>query len=124
MRDHIVEMALELPEGLLGLPEDVQWYIWNLYGKNHVMSELINKFEFIWHKPSYRLMTLVSCDQGAIQHGHHELADMIDDDDMWAYNICVHGRCENCAHYGFPCTNSAVYGFRNPYLVCLFHANF
>ena len=108
----------------LELPEDVQWYIWNIYGKNHVMTELINKFEFVWHEPSDRLKELVSCDQGAIQHGHHELADMIEDENMWAYNVCVYGRCENCAHYGFPYTNLAVYGFQNTKLNCLFQANF
>lgn len=108
----------------LELPEDVQWYIWNIYSKNHVMNELIDKFEFVWHEPSDRLKELVSCDRGAIQHGGHELADMIEDEDMWAYNSCVYGRCENCAHYGFPCTNLAFYGFRNPELDCLFYANF
>ena len=88
------------------------------------MNELIDKFEFVWHEPSDRLKELVSCDRGAIQHGGHELADMIEDEDMWAYNSCVYGRCENCAHYGFPCTNLAFYGFRNPELDCLFYANF
>jgi len=105
------------------LPEDVQWYIWKIYRKNHVMNELINKFKFVWYEPSDRLKELVSCDQGAIQHGHHELADMIEDEDMWAYDSCVYGRCENCAHYGFPCTNLAVYAFRNLKLDCLFHVN-
>lgn len=106
------------------LPEDVQWYIWRTYVKDHLTQDLIDSYEFVWHEPSDRLKSLVSCDPGAIQHGHHELADMIEDENMWAYHECVSNKCENCKHYGFPCSNLAVYGFENPHLDCLFHANF
>lgn len=108
----------------IALPDDVQWYIWGLYGKTHVMNELINTFEFVWHEPSDRLKQLVSCDRGAIQHGYNELSDMIDEENMWVWHTCVRGRCENCARHGFPCTNLAAYGFENLELNCLFHANF
>ena len=108
----------------LELPDDIQWYIWKIYRSNHVMSELFNNFEFVWHNPSDRLKSLVSCDHGAIQHGYHELADMIEDHNMWAYNSCVNDKCMNCQAYGFPCTNLAAYGFQNMELDCLFHANF
>ena len=108
----------------LSLPEDVQWYIWKIYGKTHIMNDLINSFEFVWHEPSDRLKQLVSCDKGAIQHGHNELSDMIDDENMWAWNSCINGHCQNCTTYGFPCTNLAMYGFDNPNLDRLFHANF
>ncbi len=106
------------------LPEDVQWYIWRTYVKEHLTHDLINSYEFVWYEPSDRLKSLVSCDPGAIQHGHHELADIIEDENMWAYRACVSSKCENCKHYGFPCLNLAAYGFQNPHLGGLFHANF
>lgn len=106
------------------LPEDVQWYIWRIYGREYVMAELFNNYEFVWHKPSDRLKSLVRCDQGAIQHGHHELTDMIEDHNMWLYHDCVSSKCENCSQYGFPCSNLAMYGFQNPHLNCLFKSNF
>ncbi len=106
------------------LPEDVQWYIWRTYVKTHLAHDLINTYEFIWHEPSDRLKTLVGCDKGALQHGAHELTDMIDDEDMWAYNICVGEKCANCSHYGFPCLNLSHYGFRNDKLAGVFQVNF
>jgi len=106
------------------LPEDVQWYIWRIYVREHLTRDLINSYEFIWNEPSDRLKSLISSDKGAIQHGAHELADMIDDQDMWAYHTCVRGKCENCTQYGFPCMNLANYGFRNDKLTAVFQANF
>lgn len=106
------------------LPEDIQWYIWRIYVKEHLARDLINSYEFIWHEPSERLKSLVAHDKGSIQHGAHELADMIDDEDMWAYKICVGGKCENCVSYGFPCLNLSCYGFRNDKLTGVFQANF
>ena len=106
------------------LPEDVQWYIWRIYTKTHLAHDLINSYEFIWHEPSDRLKSLVGCDKGAIQHGAHELTDMIDDENMWAYCSCVGNKCENCSSYGFPCLNLAAYGFCNEKLAGVFQANF
>jgi len=109
---------------MLELPEDVQWYIWRIYVKEHLARDLINSYEFIWHEPSDRLKTLMASDKGALQHGSHELSDMIDDENMWAYHTCVREKCENCTHYGFPCMNLAHYGFQNEKLAGMFQANF
>jgi len=106
------------------LPEDVQWYIWRIYVKEHLARDLINSYEFIWHEPSDRLKSLMAPDKGAIQHGAHELTDMIEDEDMWVYRNCVGEKCENCSHYGFPCLNLAYYGFRNEKIAGMFQANF
>ena len=108
----------------LALPDDVQWYIWNIYKKAHVLPELLGNKSFLWSDPSERLVSLVSCDVGAIEHGHHELHDMIEDHNMWAYHECVSGRCANCEVNGFPCRNLACYGFENMNMEGLFQSNF
>ncbi len=104
-------------------PENFQWMVWRAFFSKFVLRELIRQLDFIWENPSDQLLRLCSGDAGAIQQGHHELAEMIEDEHMWMYNLCVGGKCLNCEDYGFPCTNLAWHGFRNMHLDCLWKAN-
>ena len=108
---------------LRDLPEDIQWYTWRIFFKHHIVPELYGKYQHIWECPSDRLLDLCR-DKGCIQQGSSELEDLIEDENMWAWNICVNGKCENCSHYGFPCHNLAQHGFQIPRLGCQWEANF
>ena len=108
---------------LRNLPEDLQWYIWRKYFQQHVISDFYGKFRHSWQCPSDRLLDLCR-DKGCIQQGHSELEDLVEDENMWCWNSCVSGKCENCAHYGFPCHNLAEYGMEIPRLGCHWEANF
>ena len=108
------------------LPHDIQWFIWRKVFR-FVVKELSGGPQqggrIPWQNPSDRLIDLCQ-DTGTIQQGHHELEDMIEDHNMWAYTLCVHGLCDNCVMYGFPCLNLASYGFNNPSLGGIWKANF
>ncbi len=104
------------------LPDDIQWYIWKLYYSNNVVKQ-ISENKFIWDDPSNDLVNMCK-DNGAIQQGHHELHDMIYDENMVYYTHCVNGKCVNCISYGFPCLNLSVYGFENTRLAGLWNPNF
>ena len=106
------------------LPEDILWYIWKIYNTHNVLDELMSRTGFTWYKPSRRLMSLVSCDLGALQHNHTDLDQMIEDHNMWVYHECVQSRCMDCAEYGFPCHYLAERGFEKPHLAHMWQANF
>jgi len=106
------------------LPDDILWLIWKTYNSTFVMKELISSQKFIWATPSPRLIQLCTGDKGCIQHSHHELEDMMDDENRRYLSFCVDIKCENCKHYGFPCANLAWYGFRNDFLEGLWDPNF
>ena len=111
-------------EAILGnLPEDLQWYIWRMYFKQHVVPDFYGEYHHTWENPSDRLLDLCR-DKGCIQQGASELEDLVEDENKWAWDICVHGKCANCAYHGFPCYNLAEYGFQNPRLGCHWEANF
>jgi len=105
------------------LPEDIQWYIWRMVYSQTVLVDVITKHKIIWEDPSDRLLSLCK-DRGCIEHGHNELSDLIEDENMWCWNNCVNNRCANCAAYGFPCSNLAYHGFNIPKLDCQWEANF
>ena len=105
------------------LPFDIQWFIWRKMFK-FVANEIVAMDNLrMWQYPSDRLVDLCR-DNGAIQQGHHGLEDMIEDHDMWAYNICIDGHCQNCEYHGFPCLNLAVYGFNNRSIEGIWRPNF
>ena len=106
------------------LSEDIQWLIWKAYNSTFVMKELISSQKFLWEHPSPRLIQLCTRDKGCIQHGHHELEDMMDDENRQYLSICVDTKCDNCQVHGFPCANLAWYGFRNDFLEGLWDPNF
>ena len=108
---------------LRNLPDDLQWYTWKLYNSTHVHDELIRTYKSVWKDPSDSIMCICR-DVGCVQHGHHELAELIEDHNMWALNECIQFKCENCKHYGFPCDNLSVYGFDNMSLMGQWDAQF
>ena len=95
-----------------------------IYNTHNVLDELMSRTGFTWYKPSQRLMSLVSCDLGALQHNHTDLDQMIEDHNMWVYHECVQLRCMDCAEYGFPCHYLAERGFEKPHLAHTWQANF
>ena len=105
------------------LPEDIQWLIWKTYNSTFVMKELISSQKFLWERPSHRLISLCK-DKGCIQQGHHELADMMDDENKYLLDHCLEIKCDNCKHFGFPCSNLAWYGFQNDFISELWEPNF
>lgn len=105
------------------LPEDIQWYIWRMYFKQYVVAEFYGKYQFVWENPSDYLKKICK-DKGCVQHGHSELEDLIDDENMWCWDVCVGEKCENCKYHGFPCNNLAYYGFMIPGLAGQWDANF
>ena len=95
--------------------------------KNHtddVMKELISSKKFLWEHPSRRLIQLCTLDDGCIQHGHHELADMMDEEKRKYLTFCVDTKCADCQVHGFPCVTLAFYGFANMNMFELWFANF
>jgi len=108
---------------LLNLPDDIQWLIWKIYFSKNVLKELQVEYDFVWRNPSDNLIDLCK-DVGCIQQGHHELEEMIEDHNMWAYDHCCEIKCDNCIIYGFPCANLAHYGFENMRLDGLWQPNF
>ena len=104
-------------------PANFQWMVWRAFFSKFVLKDMSKQFNFIWKNPSDQLMMLCN-EPGTIQQGHHELEDMIEDCDMWAYIICTKGKCINCVTYGFPCSNLAAHGFKNKRLDGLWRANF
>jgi hypothetical protein len=108
---------------LTSLPEDLQWVIWQKYFREHTLSELIRSYRHTWESPSDSLLDICS-DVGCIQHGHSELEDLIEDENMWAWKGCIESKCQNCVHWGFPCLNLAEYGFQIPELGGQWTANF
>ena len=125
----VTSLALRSPhtytamDTLNQLPEDILIIIWKKVYSQTVVPEVIQSFEFVWRDPSDRLIELCN-DTGTIQQGHHCLEDMIEDHNMWCFENCVENSCDNCVHYGFPCSNLAFYGFENPKLDCLWQPNF
>ena len=117
-------MAHRVLPTMNNLPEDILWYIWKIYNTNNVLDELMSRTGFVWYKPSRRLMSLVSCDLGALQHNYTDLDQMIEDHNMWVYHECVQLRCMDCAEYGFPCHYLAERGFEKPHLAHTWQANF
>ena len=105
------------------LPSDIQWLIWRTYYSKFVLDSLMNGFDFVWRKPSDRLIELCK-DVGTIQQGHMEIHEMIEDHNMWCWETCVGSNCANCEIYGFPCTNLAIHGFNNERLDRLWKPNF
>ena len=104
-------------------PGDIQWLVWRTFFSRFVVGEIQRTYNFRWKDPSQMLIDLCK-DLGTIQQGHHELEDMIRDENMWAWKICSSDRCANCEHFGFPCTNLAHFGFNNEKLECLWQPNF
>lgn len=111
------------PTDLEPLPDDIQWLIWRTYFSTFVNKDIISSQKFHWSNPSQKLITLCR-DEGCIQQGHSELEDMIEDENMWAWQSCTEGICLNCKHEGFPCTNLAWYGFQNDFIEGLWQPNF
>ena len=104
-------------------PENFQSMVWRAFFSKFVLRDMVNQLDFIWENPSDQLLRLCSGDAGTIQQGHHELEEMIEDEHMWAYRICIDEKCGNCATHGFPCTNLAWHGFQNMRLDCLWKPN-
>lgn len=111
------------PREIQILPDGVQYLIWKAYNSTFVMKELISSQKFAWEDPSDNLIDLCT-DVGTIQQGHHELDDMIEDHNMWAFNDCIKSKCGNCKNYGFPCGNLAIHGFHNMKIADLWNPNF
>ena len=105
------------------LPDDIQWLVWRTFFTRFVVDEIARTYTFAWKDPSDTLVELCK-DPGVIQQGHHELEDMIEDEDMWAWNTCIGDKCKNCVHYGFPCDNLAHFGFRNENIEMIWQPNF
>lgn len=105
------------------LPEDIQWYIWRMVFSQTVINDVVTKHKIVWEDPSDRLLELCK-DPGCIEHGHNELSDLIEDENMWVWNLCVSEKCDNCIAHGFPCKNLSYYGFNIPKLGCQWQANF
>ena len=105
------------------LPEAVQYNILKKISNETWVHDISAKHKFVWTNPSERLIELCK-DTGSIQQGHHELDEMIDDCNMWAYKACVNEKCENCKMYGFPCLNLSHYGFENVHLCGIWNPNF
>ena len=111
------------PNEILVLPDGVQYLIWKAYNSTFVMKELVLSQKFIWEDPSDNLIDLCM-DSGTIQQGYHNLEDMIEDHNMWAFKDCCASKCPNCVHYGFPCDNLALHGFQNIKISELWRPNF
>lgn len=105
------------------LPDDIQWYIWRMVYTQSVVPDIITKYKIVWEDPSDRLLELCK-DRGCIAHGHNELSDLIEDENMWSWNLCVNSKCPNCTYNGFPCPNLTHYGFKIPKLDRQWDANF
>lgn len=90
---------------------------------NFVLDELVRNHKSVWEAPSFGLKFMCE-DVGCIQHGHHELADLIEDHNMEYLIDCVQYKCENCRQWGFPCDNLAEYGFQNSRLARQWDAQF
>jgi hypothetical protein len=133
-------LAPKLPKKLKGeiaptvlevLPADIQWKIWRVFYSTFVMPELFASQKFIWENPSERLKILCQ-DKGVIQNGirngvtfsYSGLDEMIEYENMWAWNYCMQGHCTNCVVHGFPCSNLVVFGFNNLNIDSLWKANF
>jgi len=104
-------------------PADIQWLVWRTFFTKFIVDEIIKTYTCTWKDPSDTLVKLCR-DPGVIQQGHHELEDMIEDEDMWVWNSCIDDKCGNCALHGFPCGNLALYGFRNENIEMKWQPNF
>lgn len=110
-------------EDILILPDDLQWIIWKTYFSKFVSVQIVSDHKFVWENPSQNLISLCK-DVGCIQQGHHCLEEMIEDENMWAYEHCMDIHCDNCKVFGFPCSNLAHYGFQNSAICELWEPNF
>jgi len=111
------------PLDLQNLPNDIQWLIWKVFYSNNVIGELHDRQDFIWRNPSENLKNLCK-DKGCIQQRYHELEEMIEDHNMWAWKDCTEDKCLNCKAFGFPCANLAWHGFQNYFIEGLWEPNF
>lgn len=86
------------------LPEGVEYYVWSLYFKE-VISEIERKCicpTFIWMNASKKLKTLIEQENGAYQHSHSDLEDLIEDHKL--IHLQSPNHCLGCAMVGyFPC---------------------
>ena len=105
------------------LPEDIHWLINKKYFSSYVSPLIIKKYNSIWDNPSDRIIELCK-DVGTIQQGHHELEELIEDHNMWAFELCISNQCLNCKFHKFPCKNLADFGFNNTKLWGLWEPNF
>ena len=106
------------------LPEELEIYINKKYFSSFVFPSLIKNHNSVWNDdPSDRIIELCK-DTGTIQQGHHELEELIEDHNMWAWEICTSVHCLNCKFHKFPCKNLSVFGFNNEKLWGLWEPNF
>lgn len=105
------------------MPEDLQFVINKKYFSSFVVPVIIKKHRFVWEDPSDKIIKLCK-DIGTIQQGHHELEEMIEDHNMWAFEVCTSIHCLNCKFHKFPCKNLADLGFENTKLWGLWEPNF
>jgi hypothetical protein len=112
-----------MDRGITALPEGVQYLVWKSFNSSFVLKELLSTHSFLWEIPSELLINLCN-DNGTIQQGHHDLEDMIEDHDMWAFKNCIESKCLNCQMFGFPCGNLAIHGFKNHHISELWNPNF
>ena len=86
------------------LPEGVEYYIWSLYFKE-VIFEIERKCicpASIWMNASKKLKTIIEKENGAYQHSHSDLEDLIEDHKL--LDIQIPHSCIGCAMVGyFPC---------------------
>jgi len=108
---------------IINLPEDVQWVINKKYFTSFVVPAIIKQHYSVWEDPSDRIILLCK-DIGIIQQGHNELEELIEDHNMWAWNICMSIHCLNCKFHKFPCKNLSSFGFNNSKLWGLWEPNF
>ena len=112
-----------MPNLFYDLPEGLQYEILKKVSNDTWINDIVYKHKFLWSAPSDRLIELCK-DVGTIQQGHHELDDMIDDCNMWAYKLCTNMKCDNCQFTGFPCANLSTYGFENERISGIWQPNF
>ena len=108
---------------ITNLPEEIQWLINKKYFSSFVIPTIIKQHHSVWEDPSDRIIALCK-DIGTIQQGHHELEELIEDHNMWAWEICTSVHCLNCKFHKFPCKNLANFGFKNDKLWGLWEPNF
>ena len=108
---------------IANLPDDIQWLINKKYFSSFVVPNIIKQHKSIWENPSDEIIALCR-DTGTIQQGHHELEELIEDHNMWAFDVCTSIHCLNCKFHKFPCKNLAHFGFNNTKLCGLWEPNF
>lgn len=92
------------------IPEDIIYYIYKIYFKEHVLSK-ITKYNpsSIWIEPSRTLSNLCE-DFGCLQTGKNiinNVFDLVDDYSRYNYNKLLDKNgnvvCEDCKNVGWPC---------------------